>query len=318
MRGMLKWILGLNLAVLTVLAFAYPHLMISPGKVIDQHRDLTEDCFACHTVLLGPSSSRCIECHTVKNIGIVTTKGVPITAKKTKVAFHQSLMDNACVDCHKEHKSFGVRHDNPYFSHGLLDAQTQNACRSCHTQPTDKQHKGLTAECSQCHTVKGWKPAAFDHKLLSTDQRRNCASCHKSKTPKDDMHRNVSANCGACHTTEKWKPATFDHSKYFIFDSDHKRCATCHRQPSKDAPDYKQYGCYFCHEHSPENVRREHLEEGIRDFEDCVKCHRSADEDDAERAWKAIRRGLSPESVRPQSQESFFDRNWRHDDDDDD
>lgn len=34
------------------------------------------------------------------------------------------------------------------------------------------------------------------------------------------------------------------------------------------------------------------MEEGIRDFENCVKCHRSADEDEAERAWKSIRRGI--------------------------
>jgi hypothetical protein len=44
--------------------------------------------------------------------------------------------------------------------------------------------------------------------------------------------------------------------------------------------DYSRYTCYGCHEHSPEKIRREHIEEGIRDFKNCVECHRSADEHD--------------------------------------
>jgi cytochrome c2 len=30
----------------------------------------------------------------------------------------------------------------------------------------------------------------------------------------------------------------------------------------------------------PAKIRREHIEEGIRDFDNCVECHRSADEHD--------------------------------------
>jgi hypothetical protein len=71
-------------------------------------------------------------------------------------------------------------------------------------------------------------------------------------------------------------PATFDHNKYFVLDRDHNtRCVTCHVRNN-----YKNYTCYGCHEHSPSNIRREHIKEGIRDFNNCVKCHRSADEDD--------------------------------------
>ena len=44
--------------------------------------------------------------------------------------------------------------------------------------------------------------------------------------------------------------------------------------------DYRQYTCYDCHEHMPDNIRREHIEEGIRDYTNCVKCHRNANEDD--------------------------------------
>ena len=44
--------------------------------------------------------------------------------------------------------------------------------------------------------------------------------------------------------------------------------------------DYSRYTCYGCHEHTPANIRREHIEEGIRKFDDCFACHRNADEHD--------------------------------------
>jgi len=52
-------------------------------------------------------------------------------------------------------------------------------------------------------------------------------------------------------------PATFDHNQYFVLDRDHNaRCVTCHL-----GNDYKRYTCYGCHEHTPDNIRREHIEE---------------------------------------------------------
>ncbi|MBF0248166.1 MAG: class III cytochrome C family protein [Alphaproteobacteria bacterium] len=260
MKGLAKWVVILNLAALAVLAFVYPHLMVSPGKLADGHRELTRDCFACHAPMLGPSSSRCTGCHAVKDIGILTTKGAPITDKKTKVAFHQGLMKSACVECHTEHLGIGVRHVKPRFSHQLLDATTQRDCVGCHAKPGD------------------------------------------------DLHKSVNANCGACHGTGGWKPATFDHNKFFVFDDHHGRCTTCHR-----TADFKQYTCYFCHEHTPAKVRAEHLEEGIQDFEKCVDCHRSADEDEAKRAWRSLRSG-TPYLFAPQPE--FRREKKRRDDDD--
>jgi hypothetical protein len=72
--------------------------------------------------------------------------------------------------------------------------------------------------------------------------------------------------------------ATFDHSRYFVLDRDHDvQCVTCHVHN-----DYRRYTCYGCHEHAPQNIRREQMEEGIRDFRDCAEFHRSADEVDTE------------------------------------
>jgi len=60
------------------------------------------------------------------------------------------------------------------------------------------------------------------------------------------------------------------------------KCSRCHENN-----DYKKYTCYGCHEHSRSNIREEHLEEGIRDFENCTECHRSPDEDEAERLMRS-------------------------------
>jgi hypothetical protein len=90
----------------------------------------------------------------------------------------------------------------------------------------------------------------------------------------DALHKQITGNCGQCHTQKKWTPATFEHDKYFVLDRDHNAsCVTCHVRN-----DYSRYTCYGCHEHTPANIRREHVEEGIRDFDNCVECHRSADE----------------------------------------
>jgi hypothetical protein len=49
-------------------------------------------------------------------------------------------------------------------------------------------------------------------------------------------------------------------------------CVTCHV-----GNDYSRYTCYGCHEHTVQNILREHRDEGIRDLDNCVRCHRSAD-----------------------------------------
>ena len=46
----------LNLIVLAVLAFVYPHLMVGPGKLIPGHKQLEADCFACHAPFTGAAS----------------------------------------------------------------------------------------------------------------------------------------------------------------------------------------------------------------------------------------------------------------------
>jgi hypothetical protein len=235
MTGRWTWIvIGANLLALVALAFVFPHLMVSPGALTPAHAALATDCFACHTPLHGATAERCIACHALADIGLRTTKGLPVKASGAtgasllKRSFHQALTEQNCMACHSEHArpKLTQRSRKP-FSHAMLQAQTRARCASCHTAPNNSLHRQVKGSCAQCHTLEGWKPA------------------------------------------------TFAHDKLFMLDGDHNAsCVTCHR-----GGNYSQYTCYGCHEHTPANVRREHLKEGIQNYENCVACHRSADDE---------------------------------------
>jgi hypothetical protein len=204
----------------------------------------------------------CISCHEVADIGLKTTKGVPIDREKKNVAFHQKLVEEDCVACHSDHR--GVRAFRPI--------------------------------------------GQFSHELVQSDLQEQCDGCHSN--PGDALHQKIKGNCSQCHTQRAWLPATFDHERCFRFDRHHDTdCVTCHVNN-----DYANYTCYGCHEHSRSRIREEHIEEGICDYENCVECHRSGDEHEAERNWRAKRfesdnrRPLDTNQYRPEWRER------RHDD----
>ena len=131
-------------------------------------------------------------------------------------------------------------------------------------------------DCLACHSdhrgVAPFRPTGrFSHGLIAAEARERCEACHAK--PADSLHAKIAGNCRQCHEQERWKPATFAHEKYFVLDSDHAvACATCH--PNSD---FSRYTCYGCHEHSPARIQAEHAEEGIRNLDDCVECHRSGE-----------------------------------------
>jgi hypothetical protein len=228
MSRTLKVILAINLLLLVALTFAWPHLMVGPGKLIPGHQALGTDCFACHSAFTGASAAKCISCHKPADIGKLTTLGAPIAKPLSRTPFHQALSSQNCMGCHSDHAGVRRYHLQGSFDHSLLNTATASQCQSCHTAPTDP------------------------------------------------LHRQISGNCSQCHSSTQWTPATFDHAKYFVLDRDHDApCATCHVRN-----DYRSYTCYGCHEHTVANIRREHVEEGIRDFTNCVSCHRSSNKHD--------------------------------------
>lgn len=130
--------------------------------------------------------------------------------------------------------------------------------------------------CMACHTDHAAilftqsKPMSFAHDLLKPTIADQCADCHAK--PDDSLHTAITGECAQCHATSGWTPANFAHDRYFKLDANHKvACATCHI-----GNQFKRYTCYGCHEHQPAQIIAEHAEEGIRDIENCVRCHRSA------------------------------------------
>lgn len=214
------------------LTLLFPRVMLSPGDLSAGHERLGNDCLACHRMFFGAAGDKCLACHILADIGVVTTQGAPVVSeRKIKVPFHLQLSTRECRQCHSD-------------------------------------HLGLQAKIAL---------GRFSHDFLAVEARSQCAACHQK--PLDRLHRQVASNCQLCHTIKGWRPATFDHDKYFRFDRNHRtECATCHA-----GGDYTKYTCYGCHEHTPAGIEREHRQEGIRDFQNCVRCHRSGDEHETRR-----------------------------------
>jgi hypothetical protein len=168
------------------------------------------------------------------------------------VTTHTEEWGSSCLECHDGTDRFS----SGVFDHGRLDfaltgAHARVACVACHVN---------------VHAAEGFRAAPTE-----------CIGCHRP----DDAHRGeFGTDCASCHSTSSWEDATFVHT--FPLTHGARRaaaCTVCHQ----DAPrSYRSHTCYGCHEHTPEDIREEHLEEGIRDFRDCVSCHPTGREDEAE------------------------------------
>jgi len=273
---MKKTLLLLVVMITVALTYLYSHIMINPGELSQGHQHLNSKCLSCHQPFRGISNDKCISCHKLADIGKDTLFSADMLTNKNKVLFHESFTNQDCIACHTDHKGKNPSLSLSKFEHSLIAKAVLNNCVSCHKTPDNKLHKQLSTDCKSCHNTNDWKSSAtFNHELIVGLNKNNCIACHQS--PKDEFHQSVKTNCNECHTTKKWLPSTFDHSKFFVLDKDHSpnKCSTCHV-----GNDFKKYTCYGCHEHSEAKIRSEHLEEGIRNFQDCVLCHKSANEHD--------------------------------------
>jgi hypothetical protein len=86
-------------------------------------------------------------------------------------------------------------------------------------------------------------------------------------------------DCIRCHTTAAWTPAQLTRHTFPLDHGDEGQipCLTCHTET------YADYTCYNCHEHERDETAEIHLDEGITEFEDCVACHPTGLEEEAER-----------------------------------
>jgi hypothetical protein len=272
---------SLTILVGLIVIILFPYYSINPGVLVKGHSNMRNNCFACHSIGSGATTNKCIACHNLASIGLLNVAGLIITKANNKTnLLHKSIKDIKCFDCHTEHNGLSRENATLNFTHSVLPKHMLNNCADCHAdkKPENKIHNYVLSDCSNCHNTEKWGRAEFNHQLLGVKQT-DCRSCHIIKIPDDGLHNGLgtSIQCIQCHSTNAWKPSTFDHNKYFKFDENHpSNCKSCHNANEN----YKSYTCYNCHEHQPSSTSEKHLEEGIRDFNNCVKCHRSGNEDE--------------------------------------
>ncbi len=257
------------------LMYAFPYVMLNPGKLIEGHQKLDDKCQSCHSPFWGAANSKCISCHKLSEIGKDSLPLGDTNAGKIKILFHQGLTSQKCTSCHSDHQGRNPMNYIGSFKHDLLAENDRNNCSSCHGKPMDKLHAQISTSCNRCHTTKGWKVSVvFNHDMIENADKNNCTACHQK--PNDTYHQLINDNCSKCHTANQWKPSTFDHSNYFQLDRNHNAsCATCHSNNN-----YSTYTCYGCHEHSESKILEEHREVSISNLNNCAACHKSGNEHD--------------------------------------
>lgn len=283
------------LAMLLV-GMKYPAPLYSPGDIAEKHEKLR--CKDCHAPFKRVPSESCsvADCHGTGKIG-----------KKAAINdLHDKVIGQDCLICHTDHKGIDTK-ITLAFDHKAFEKKT--VCFDCHRGDDDRVHKGKYGkDCAGCHNTKDWKKVTFSHDRVAATL---CVDCHKG--PKDDLHMAVGNDCKSCHTTKVWKPSTYDHAKYFPLEKEHKvGCKKCH-----DTGVYKKYTCMNCHVHATRGIINEHLEEGVRDFKDCLRCHRVYMKG---RTYGTDRTGEGESMIDDDEHKYRRDNRYRrdHDDDDDD
>jgi hypothetical protein len=244
--------------------------------------DLVLPCYECHPEHRGAEAP----------LTVVDSQSFPHAAVGFSLQEHGAMPDGrpfACTDCHDQ----------------AITAFDAAICSGCHRDLDpdfmEAHTQAFGPGCLACHDGTGSLGADFDHDRLAfglqgqhaivactechagarslADLRaapQECVACHEDP----DYHAGLfGSDCAGCHTTGAWSPANYDRRHDFPIDHGEEgrsSCQTCHPD------DLATYTCYGCHEHERTEIEEEHREEGILDFEDCVRCHPTGREDEAE------------------------------------
>ncbi len=247
------------------------------------------------------SSVECAQCH-VNNV----FKGTPQTCVSCHQAddarAHQGAYGTDCAQCHNPSDWKDAKFDHNLAAFKLEGKHVAVECAQCHVNNVfkgtpqtcvschlkDDKHQGaFGTDCAQCHNAGDWTDAKFDHnlaafKLTGAHVTVTCAKCHVNSVFKGTPQTCVSCHaepqehlgafgtdCAQCHSTNTWQGATFNHTFPLNHgESGNIACKTCHVTTN-----FKEYTCYGCHAHNPNQIQARHLGEGISNFQDCVRCH---------------------------------------------
>ncbi len=279
--------------------------LLMPGKLIEAHAKLENDCGKCHASFAKQAQDQlCVQCHDVIAADIANQRG-----------FHGKLEHQTaltCKQCHTDHKGRGadiLGLDRDTFNHAGTDFKLEGkhadlACASCHEQGkkyrvassacyschrADDRHRGaLGKQCETCHSPSAWKQTRFDHNktqfaLKGGHQQAACGACHPGEryksTPQtcvachamNDVHRGANGEkCQQCHNESSWKKSTFDHARdgHFALNGVHATtsCNRCHREGNFEVK--LKTECVACH-------RTDDVHKG-KNGERCDSCHNEA------------------------------------------
>ena len=242
-------------------------------------KHITVECSACHTnALFRNTHTNCYVCY-AKDDKHAGQFGTDCSACHTPAGWDQATFDHSKASFQLMGKHVGI--DSTACHVGGKFKDTPTDCYSCHAG-NDKHGGAYGTDCALCHDPKGWTPPHFDHSsfpLTGAHIRVACDSCHPGSRFKGMLkvcsgcHNDPAYHaglfgtvCDQCHTTTAWQPAHFNQSHAFpINHGGNNTCYTCH--PAS----LSRYTCYTCHNQN--EIRAKHLEEGIRNFQNCVGCH---------------------------------------------
>jgi hypothetical protein len=288
------------------------------------HADFEQQCSHCHAPLHCITDSRCQDCHMEIAKERTTSEGLhsrlPGTDRCqdchtehmgretviTELAFanldHASLTGYSLVAHQQDYAGNPLNCESCHLQDRFID-QTLD-CITCHSQENPEyieQHRyEYGDDCIQCHDGQD-RMMAFDHNqvyaLDGGHAEVACADCHPNHTYTGVTQSCVSCHedpvvhqgefgleCERCHTAQNWTDAKL---VKHIFPLDHggegtSECQVCH------SGTYTINTCYGCHDHTPEDMLAVHQELGIQDYENCMTCHPTGVEGEADRIMKNL------------------------------
>ncbi|MBL0174445.1 MAG: hypothetical protein IPP94_04115 [Ignavibacteria bacterium] len=260
------------------------------------------DCWQCHQKdfngtqqpnhAAGQFSHDCTTCHSV-----ISWKPAVFNHATTKFPLEGKHQTVPCERCHT-----GGNYNLQYTD-----------CWQCHqtdfnaVQTPNHATSQFPRDCTQCHSMNGWKPSTFDHNatkfaLAGAHAAQPCQSCHVNgnyalqyvdcwqchqtdfTTAKNPDHAagSLPHDCATCHGSVAWKPSTFNHtSTKFPLEGRHVTtpCEKCHTNGNYTTLAYTD--CYQCHQTQYNGVTNPNHLSG-KFAHDCSVCHSST-------AWKPSR-----------------------------
>jgi hypothetical protein len=247
------------------------------GQGLHSHFPGVEECEVCHVEHQGREAS--ITEFAIQNLDHELLSGYSLA--KHGLDFDGSPMN--CGSCHSQDSFVSesldcitchVKQDHDYMAEHIELYQTD--CVPCH-DGTDSmaefQHDDAfvldgeheDTDCLTCH---------IDHVFAGTPNE--CIGCHEEP----QVHVGIFGfKCERCHNNSAWLPAQLTLHTFLIDHgvdtlTDRITCETCHMDT------YTEYPCYSCHDR--QEMEDYHLEIDIEAKENCVDCHPTGREDEAD------------------------------------